>query len=180
MTKVFLGGSRNIVRLSSEVRGRVDNVISSGLAVLIGDANGADKALQRYLADRKYANVTVFCSGNTCRNNIGRWKTQHVATSRAKKDFEHYAMKDAQMGREAEYGLFLWDGKSRGTLNNILTLTAQNKRALVYFSPAKNFVQVRGVEDLERLLSDCDPRIANSVRRRLSEDRAGSGQLDLA
>ena len=49
MTKVFFGGSRNIVRLNAEVKGRVDKVISSGFAVLIGDANGADKTLQKYL-----------------------------------------------------------------------------------------------------------------------------------
>ena len=182
MTKVFVGGSRSITKLNSEIKKRIDNVIASGFAVLVGDANGADKALQRYLADRKYQDVTVYCSGNSCRNNIGDWRTEHVPSNRARKDFEHYAIKDARMGQEAEYGLFLWDGKSRGTLNNVFTLTAHNKKVVLYFSPSKNFIHVRRVEDLKDVLSHCDQKIVDSVERRLSEGktRSGQSQLDLA
>src|SRR2546422_5074162 len=121
MSKVFLGGSRKITRLNADIRRRVDNVIANGFVVLIGDANGADKAFQKYLAEKNYTNVTVYCSGHACRNNLGDWKIEYVPSDRKKKDFEHYVKKDAQMGRDAEYGLFLWDGKSKGTLNNIFT-----------------------------------------------------------
>jgi hypothetical protein len=182
MTKVFFGGSRSITKLNSEIKKRIDNVIASGFTVLVGDANGADKALQKYLADKKYNNVTVYCSGDSCRNNLGRWREEHVPSSRAKKDFEHYAIKDARMGQEAEYGLFLWDGKSRGTLNNVFTLTAHDKKVVLYFSPSKNFVHVRKVEDLKGLLAHCDRQVADSVERRLSEGKVHSdqSQLDLA
>jgi hypothetical protein len=33
----------------------------------------------------------------------------------------------------------LWDGKSKGTLQNMLKLIGARKRALVYFAPAKDF-----------------------------------------
>ena len=182
MTRVFFGGSRKIGRLNAEVRKRVQNVIESGFQILIGDANGADKALQEYLAEQKYLNVTVYCSGHLCRNNIGSWKTEYVASDRVKKDFEHYARKDAQMGRDAEYGFFLWDGKSRGTLSNVFTLMAQNKKAVVYFSPTKGFVTVRSTRDLEELITRCDPGIAQTIRRRLSSktDSKEQSRLDFA
>jgi hypothetical protein len=43
------------------------------------------------------------------------------------------------MAREAKCGLMLWDGKSKGTLNNILNLIAAEKRTLVYFAPTRDF-----------------------------------------
>ncbi|MGH9387438.1 MAG: hypothetical protein ACRD2N_24500 [Vicinamibacterales bacterium] len=47
---VFVAGSRQISRLPAEVRARLDTVIEKGFQILVGDANGADKAVQRYLA----------------------------------------------------------------------------------------------------------------------------------
>ena len=46
MTKVFIGGSRAITRLHPEVAKRLRNIIDGKLMVLVGDANGADKAVQ--------------------------------------------------------------------------------------------------------------------------------------
>jgi predicted Rossmann fold nucleotide-binding protein DprA/Smf involved in DNA uptake len=67
MTTVFLGGSRHISRLNDEVRARIDNMIERGFPIVIGDANGADKALQSYLKARGYRNVQVYCSGSSFR-----------------------------------------------------------------------------------------------------------------
>lgn len=47
-------------------------------AHFIGDANGADKAMQTYLADRRYRQATVFRAGSECRNNIGQWETRYI------------------------------------------------------------------------------------------------------
>jgi adenine-specific DNA-methyltransferase len=57
MGKAFFGGSRRMGRLSQAVRERTDNVIANGYLTLLGDANGADKAMQRYLAEKNYRNV---------------------------------------------------------------------------------------------------------------------------
>jgi len=78
MTKVFFGGSRKIGRLNKEVKKRAENIIGKNITVLIGDANGADKDMQKYLMKRNYKNVIVFCMGNRCRNNIGEWKTHNI------------------------------------------------------------------------------------------------------
>lgn len=164
MTKVFLGGSRRISRLSAEIRIRIDNVLSKGFDVLIGDANGADKAIQGYLVRKQYPNVTVFCAGTVCRNNLGDWRTENVPTDRKTPDFRHYAKKDAQMAERADYGFFLWDGNSKGTLDNIVRLVGQGKPALVYLSPKKEFVTIRDANDLKQITSQDERQVRDILR----------------
>ena len=167
MTNVFLGGSRRISQLNPEIRQRIDNVLSKGFAVLIGDAHGADKAIQEYLAQKGYQSVTVFCSGKECRNNLGNWKTEFVATNRAARDFAYYAQKDGRMSDNADYGFFLWDGKSKGTLFNIIRLLRRNRNALVYLSPKKKFMTIKDINGLNEVIDECDPKAASSLRQML-------------
>jgi len=39
------------------------------------------------------------------------------------------------MARTADFGLILWDGKSKGSGSNLKELTGQDKKTLVYLSP---------------------------------------------
>lgn len=71
MTKVFIGGSRHITRLEAEVRRRLDRIVEKGLPVVIGDANGADKAVQRCLSDRHFEKIEVFSTDESPRNSVG-------------------------------------------------------------------------------------------------------------
>jgi len=96
MKKVFFGGSRKLNRLNRVIRERADNIVAKGFEVLIGDANGADKAMQKYLAEKGYKNVVVFCMGDTCRNNLGNWQTNVVTSKRDKMDFTYFAAKDKE------------------------------------------------------------------------------------
>jgi len=158
MTKVFIGGSRKITRLSKDVKDRIDNIIQKEYTVLIGDASGADKSVQQYLFDKGYRNVRVFCMGDECRNNIGHWETKHIMGTGAQKGFSYYSTKDLQMAKETDYGFMIWDGKSKGTLNNILNLLKENKKILVYFSQNKEFYKLIIFNDLEKLLAKCDKK----------------------
>ncbi len=171
MEKVFLGGSRHVRALNAVIRKRLNDVISSELFVFVGDANGADKAMQTYLADRQYRNVQVFCSGKDCRNNIGSWETREINTDRAEKDFQFYAAKDTVMSEEADSGLMLWDGKSKGTLNNILNLLEQGKQVAVYFSPKKAFHDLQSLEDLKPLLKECPPGLMRGFEKKINLSR---------
>jgi len=185
MTKVFFGGSRKLSRLNRVIRERADNIVAKGFEVLIGDANGADKAMQKYLAEKGYKNVVVFCMGHACRNNLGNWQTKVVTSKRDKMDFSYFATKDEEMSNHADYGFMLWDGKSKGTLNNIINLLQCSKYVLVYFSPSKEFFTLKRPSDLENLLQKCDPttvqRFNHTLRinERLSNTKAQS-QLKLA
>jgi len=130
MKKVFFGGSRKLSRLNRTIRERADNIVAQDFQVLIGDANGADKAMQKYLAEKGYKNVIVFCMDDTCRNNLGNWQIKAVTSNRRKKDFSYFAAKDKEMSQQADYGFMLWDGKSKGTLNNIINTLQRNRYVL--------------------------------------------------
>jgi len=58
MTKVFIAGSRQLSRLNADVKRRIDTMIDKGFTILVGDANGADKAVQRYLPKRIIATLS--------------------------------------------------------------------------------------------------------------------------
>lgn len=155
MTTVFIGGSRSLTRLNDTIRTRVDNIMRQQFTVILGDANGADKAMQSYFAAKGYPHVIVYCMDDRCRNNIGDWPTQRIFADRPRKDFTYYATKDEEMARAASYGFMLWDGRSKGTLNNILNLLRQQKKVLVYFSPDQSCSTLRSVEELVVLLRKC-------------------------
>ena len=122
MSKVFFGGSRNLGRLNPAIRTRLRNLIESGHTVLIGDANGVDKAVQSFFAGEGYRNVVVYCMDGDCRNNVGNWPIEAVESRGRKKDFAYFALNDAKISLEADYGFMVWDGESKGTLNNVLNL----------------------------------------------------------
>lgn len=163
---VFIGGSRAVSRLNAPIRARIDELIERRLTILIGDANGADKAVQRHLAERGYPNVVVFCV-ERCRNNVGAWPTRRVEPPSGRKDFAYYSTKDEVMSHEANCGVMFWDGKSKGTLRNILDLVRAGKRTLVYFAPTRDFIVLANENNLQDLLARCDKRCLESAARAL-------------
>lgn len=183
MTKVFFGGSRRLGRLNEQVRKRAEKMMSEGLRVLVGDANGADKAIQKFFADRQYSNVRVFFSGDSCRNNLGDWETQAVKVDRTKRDFKFYTAKDLAMCEAADYGFMMWDGESQGTVNNILNLLERGKKVVVYHSPAREFLTFRSPADAEELLNRIAPDRAIELDKKVGLRRriaASQGEIRLS
>jgi len=164
--KVFIGGSIGISKLNATIRARLDHLMNRGSAILIGDANGADKAVQIHLAKHGYRNVTVFCMED-CRNNIGAWPVRNIEPPSKKRDSSYYAAKDFVMFQEAQCGVMLWDAKSKGTLQNMLNLVGAGKRTLVYFAPSKDFHVLANGHDLQTLLARCHPRDLDAAARKL-------------
>ena len=157
MTRLFVGGSRRISSLNATVRAKLDGIIQKKYTILVGDANGADKSVQKHLLDRHYDNVIVFCMANGCRNNLGQWETRRIQASGSKNGFEFYSAKDMEMAKEADYGFMLWDTESKGTLQNIINLLKSGKKTLVYVSPERSFLTLSTIEDIRGLLDKCDP-----------------------
>ncbi len=151
MEAVFLGGSRRIARLNDSIRSKLDELLDRGLWIFVGDANGADRALQQHLADRGYERVVVYAVTGMLRNNVGHWKVCSVDAPKGARGFDLYSVKDTQMAKDASYGLMLWDGKSRGTLENVRNLLAHGKPVAVHLGPARRFVSLRSTEDLHKL-----------------------------
>lgn len=171
MTKVFIGGSRHVNRLNSTIRSRLNNIISNGYKVLVGDANGADKAVQKFLSDMHYKEVVVYCSGGVCRNNIGKWEVVNVTVPSNMRGIKFYMVKDAEMADTTDYGLMLWDGKSAGTLNNVLSLLARNKKVLLYYLPEKQFYTMSKLVDLEQVLDKCNSDDLSRIDKKINLSR---------
>jgi hypothetical protein len=164
-SKVFVAGSRRLSKLSDDVRRRIDNIVRKKLAVIVGDASGVDKAIQQYLRDKHYGNVTVFCMEGSCRNNVGDWPTRSIAaTDPSRHDFAYFSTKDRVMVEEADYGFMLWDGKSRGTLRSIVDLVKRGKPVVIYMAPDKTFRTLRQSKDLAEMLAHIDPATIQGIQ----------------
>ena len=134
------------------MRERLDSFIQRGDTILVGDANGADKAVQRHFASRGYRNVLVYCTEH-CRNNIGEWPIRSIKANSQRRDFSYYAAKDIAMAEEARCGVMLWDAKSKGTLQNVRNLAGAGKRTLLYLAPTKEFRVIDTEQELRTFLT---------------------------
>jgi hypothetical protein len=139
VNSVFIGGSRKLTRLTEVVHRRLENIIQKNLRVLVGDANGTDKAIQKFFFDRSYENVIVYCMKGGCRNNLGSWEKREISSDGQERGWRYYALKDTAMATDASCGFMTWDGRSKGTLNNVLNLLQDGKVSVLYFSLEKLF-----------------------------------------
>jgi hypothetical protein len=179
MTCVMLGGSRHISTINEEIQARLDRIVRQQFRVVVGDANGADKAVQKHLADQAYKHVTVFCAGTAPRNNLARWECHRVTTKARPGTFEFYAAKDQAMAEVATVGFQLWDGASVGTMLNVWRLMGKQKTSLVYVEPQRKFLEVRGEEDWKQLLCLASPESRDGVEKRLRGETTAKNELPL-
>ncbi|MGV1832784.1 addiction module antidote protein [Agrobacterium vitis] len=183
MNTVFIGGSRHISRLPAQAKERLNNIIENGHNVVVGDANGADKAVQKHFLDAAYEKVTVFCSGDKPRNNLGEWRTQNITPPRHVKGFQFYAAKDREMAREADFGFMIWDGKSPGTVLNVLRLIRAGKKAVLLNVPEESPVTFKTGEQWSEFLARCSADLRENLRDRATPDeweaKEPSAQPDL-
>lgn len=129
--KIFISGSININKLPTSVIKKIDSITSKHFMILIGDAKGIDLAVQKYLFKKKYENVQVYYAGGNIRHNVGNWKTKGILANNNEKGRDLYTLKDVEMAKESDYGLMVWDGESKGTLNNIQLMNKLNKKFFV-------------------------------------------------
>ncbi len=166
MNTIFIGGSREVTRLPADVQARLDEIIKKDHHVIVGDANGADKAVQKYLSDHKFKNVTLYCSGDRPRNNVGHWPIQSVTVDSKTKDYQFFAAKDREMARRADFGLMIWDGKSPGTLLNLVRLLQGRKIAVLYNVPQKHTTNFKTADQLREFYRACKDTIRADIEKR--------------
>lgn len=153
MTTVFIAGSISISRLHARVQERINKIVSSNFNVVVGDADGADTAIQECLYNCQANNVTVYCTGDTPRNNIANWPVHRVYSKAKAGSRAYFTAKDLEMARSSDYGLMVWDSKSTGTLSNVIELLREKKKSVVFVNKNKDFVTVSDVSGLEHLLT---------------------------
>ena len=119
--KVFISGSKSISALSEEVKSLLDEHIALGTEFLVGDCYGIDAAVQKYLDSKGYSNATIYCSGEHPRNSFVSFSKRCSCAEAAKgltgSTFQY--VKDIQMTQDCDQALMVWDGKSKGTGENI-------------------------------------------------------------
>jgi hypothetical protein len=127
MAKIFISGSISLKTLDVQAVTHLDSIMAYRHTVLIGDAHGIDKVVQQYLLQNRYQAVIVYYSGDKIRNNIGNWETKQTGNDSHLTGRELYRLKDDTMAQDADYGLMIWDGKSRGTKYNMENMTKLDK-----------------------------------------------------
>jgi hypothetical protein len=154
---VFVAGSMNIKHLDQEFVDRLAKIVTSDFELVVGDADGADKSIQRTLLDLKANRVVVYCSGTKPRNNIGNWIVHNVFPDAAEGTRAYFTAKDIEMAKAADYGLMMWDAKSTGTLSNVIELLRRGKKSIVFVNKHKEFITVstpKGLNDLVATMSE--------------------------
>ncbi len=92
-------------------------------------------------------------NGNA-RNNYGNWFVQNINVESNITGFNFYAKKDYEMAKKADIGFMIWNGKSRGTFNNIVNLLKMNKEVVLYYDVTNNFYHLRNLNELNEFLND--------------------------
>lgn len=157
MTTVFIAGSISISRLHEKVQERISKIVSTGLNVVVGDAEGADTSIQQCLYNCGATKVTVYCTGDTARNNVAGWPVHQVQSKARAGSRSYFTAKDLEMARSSDYGLMIWDCKSTGTLSNVIELLKKQKKSVVFVNKKKDFVTVSdkvGLNYLIKFMSD--------------------------
>lgn len=140
MKKVFLFGSLGFSSLPESLERKIEEIAAKGWVFLVGDAPGADFLFQRKLFEMKYPHVKIYHSGKPRNILDNSWKTRKIQADSGLRGREWHTVKDKAMTSDADYGLGLWNGESRGSRANILRLQEQAKYCLFFHSPSQSFL----------------------------------------
>ncbi len=151
--KIFIAGPRAISELDENINKKLNSICEKGYDVLVGDAEGVDSSIQKFLQIKLYRNVTVFASKGIARNNYGDWQIKNVEVNDNITGFDFYAKKDLEMAKSADIGFMIWNGKSKGTFNNMINLLNLGKEVILYYAPNQKFYQFKTMKDLNDFLN---------------------------
>jgi|APSaa5957512576_1039674.scaffolds.fasta_scaffold29918_1 hypothetical protein len=140
--KVFISGSITIKQLPRCVEDSLQRIKEQNLGLLVGDADGTDTMVQNYCKRINYLNVTVYSIYSSPRYKVPEFNKKYILVkSDSKKERERQKEKDAAMTKDSEYSLVIWDGKSKGSYQNILRALEHNKKIKVYLHLENKFLE---------------------------------------
>ena len=164
---IYLAGSRVGVssgRLPNAVRDRVGTIVRRGMRVVIGDANGADRALQMLLRELGHKDVSVIVGGSGRVRNLADpdWPVERIGADSPLTGRALMTIKDEAMGERATHGLMVWsdvytnrfgrESVSSGTLRNVWQLLSAGKPVALFYAPADRFFDLKSLDDYENLV----------------------------
>ena len=127
--KLFISGSKSISVLPDDAKQALNEYMANGTEILVGDCYGVDAAVQMYLDSKGYSNVIVYCSGETPRNNFvtGAKVCSYAEAAKGLTGSAFHYVKDIQMANDCDQAIMIWDGKSKGTAENIRRIKEMGK-----------------------------------------------------
>jgi len=122
-------------QLPKPVRERLDMAMKTKMDVVIGDAPGIDRQVQRYLNRKKYEQVTVYGPGKSVRYSANKsWRTKAIDAPEFEIGSKEWlAKKDIEMEKVSTEGLaVVLDEGSGATRRNVERLIKHHKKVSVY------------------------------------------------
>lgn len=133
--RIFISGSKSISKLTDEMFEVLDKIIQDGDTILVGDCYGVDLAAQKYLLEKGYTDVIVYCSGEQPRNHVVGMVHSCAKEAAGLKGREFQYVKDKAMCNDCDEAYGFWDGKSPGTSENARRVELLGKPfRYIYFS----------------------------------------------
>lgn len=124
---VFISGSKSISKLTEKMLTVLDKIMLDGDTILVGDCYGVDLAVQKYLLQKGYSDVIIYCSGEQPRNHVVGTVHSCAKEAAGLKGRAFQYVKDKAMSDDCDEAYGFWDEKSLGTLENAKRVQAQSK-----------------------------------------------------
>ncbi len=163
--KIFIAGAIQLESLEPEVIKKLNNLIKMNAEILVGDACGIDKAVQKFLCDKKYMNVKIYATNGKARNNIGNWEVVGVKSYLEKKSREFFTVKDIEMTKKADMGFMIWNAKSQGTLTNMINLLKANKQVVIFLQSENKLYNLKSLQGLNDLIINLDSEVQTLYKK---------------
>lgn len=167
--KVFISGSIKTKTLHSTHKKRLKNIVANGFDIIIGDANGADFAVQKTLYSLRYENVVIYHTSDKPRNNVGGWETRPIQPTKKLKGALLHQEKDKAMVSIADYALVIWDGESIGSIVNAYRMSLSGKQSLIITDSGVEH-RILKLDDILRVILGFEPALREKLLKRLSAE----------
>ena len=132
---LFISGSMSINTLPIFIQKTLEKIFQEKkYTLLIGDASGIDTLVQKYCNQRTFYDVEIFSIFQNPRNYISKNFTPHFIQTTEKNPRKKQQEKDIAMTKKSDALLVIWDGKSKGSYENILRGLEQNKHIEVFYN----------------------------------------------
>ena len=97
---------------------------------------------------------------------FGNWIVENVNVDDNVRGFDFYAQKDIEMARRADIGFMIWNGKSRGTFNNMINLLNFEKEVILYYVPNHQCYCFKNMTELNNFI-DNNIKLDNKLKKLL-------------
>lgn len=123
-------------KLPKDVRKEIKSSMKARDKIIVGDAPGIDRQVQRYLKSKHYKNVEIYGPGSKVRYSANKkWKTNPIDSGKhAPGSKQWLAEKDAAMIKASTKALavVIENGGSDVTRRNVKKIISQHKNVKVY------------------------------------------------